>query len=243
MRHALQRVGPNGAFIPCLVAESEDRPTVVMCDGSGSWDEGELGAQLAVPHLLDRLRDDNGSLLDATVSALNDVGRAIAPRLTPGYAEGATFATIVARLSPTQAELVSAGGLQALHLRDGKVIARTRRQLLVEVLLEEGKLTPEQAAVFPQRHIQLSSVSIRCDGTVVVGRPIAERWPLERGDVVVVVSDRLADRLSGLDGSTLMRLIDGGWRAEMVAALPLLPEHDDDYRWSERRYSTVTLWS
>jgi hypothetical protein len=242
MRQALQVVAPEGASIPCSVAESGDRATAVMCDATFSWDEGKLGSELAVPLMLARLRDENGPLLDATVAALTDLGREIAPRLTPGDFGGAGFAAFVARVSPTAAELVSVGAIQALHLRRERVIARTRRQLLGEFLREEGKLTPEQELVFPQRYVWTSSVNVHRDGTVDVIQPLAERWELQAGDVLVIASVRLADRLAGLEGRALMRLVDGGWRAKRVAALPLLPEHDDEYRSSERQYSTVTFW-
>jgi hypothetical protein len=241
MRHALQIVAAEGASIPCSVAESGDRTTVVMCDGAVSWDQGQLGSELAVPLMLARLRDENGPLFDATVAALTDLGREIAPRLTPGEFEGAGFAAFVARVSPTAAELVSVGAIQALHLRQERVIARTRRQLVGEYLREEGKLKPGQELAFPQRNVWTSSARVHRDGRVEVIRPLAQRWELQQGDVLVIASVLLADRLADVDGSALMRLVDGGWRANMVAALPLLPEHDDENRWSERRYSTVTL--
>lgn len=76
--------------------------------------------------------------------------------------------------------------MRVYRFRGGALVQITRDHSLAYQLVDQGRLQPEQAADFPQRHILTRSVGTRCD--VVVDVQVSPALP---GDVFLLASDGL----------------------------------------------------
>src|SRR2546430_3645777 len=83
---------------------------------------------------------------------------------TRGEGHGHTGTTVTAMLwSGSQLALVHIGDCRAYLLRDGELFQITHDHTVVQSLIDEGRITPEEAASHPQRSLLLRAI----DGTAV----------------------------------------------------------------------------
>jgi len=73
-------------------------------------------------------------------------------------------------------------------VHNGAISQITRDHSMVNRLLEEGKLTPEEAAVHPDRNVLTAALGMQSQPTADFSEAPLELWP---GDVVLICSDGL----------------------------------------------------
>lgn len=172
---------------------NEDRvfaraPLFAVADGMGGAQAGEVAAQIAIDQLQDGLPDGPGSpeerltaiLLEAN-ALIHDSSRADSAR----SGMGTTF---------TAAYLDADGGLAVAHvgdsrlycLRDGELQRLTRDHSLVEELVQEGRITAEEADEHPQ-----SNIVTRVLGPWAHVDADHMTWRAQAGDVYLICSDGL----------------------------------------------------
>jgi len=77
-----------------------------------------------------------------------------------GASGGQTGTTVTAMLwSGSQLALVHIGDCRAYLLRDGELFQITHDHTVVQSLLDEGRITPEEAASHPQRSLLLRAIN------------------------------------------------------------------------------------
>ncbi|HMA42511.1 MAG TPA: protein phosphatase 2C domain-containing protein, partial [Gemmatimonadales bacterium] len=137
----------------------------LVADGVGGRPDGQAASGTAVKtiahyvtHLTDlyrRLDEEKDSVflaeLEASVRRTHEVLRAESEREYGGRG-GATTLTMVAALWP-RAYLVQVGDSRCYRLRDGRLEQLTDDHSLVAELVRRGELSPEEAAVHPQRSV------------------------------------------------------------------------------------------
>src|SRR5262249_2347581 len=86
-----------------------------------------------------------------------------------------------------------AGDSLAYHLHDREVIKRTRDQTYVQQLIDEGRMSPAEAATSPSRNVLVSHIGTsRCSPQVAL-------LEVEPGDRFVLCSDGLVEGLGEAD--------------------------------------------
>jgi serine/threonine protein phosphatase PrpC len=192
---------------------------LAVADGMGGHAHGEVASAVAIAALLDldaRLRDvDLGD-----VDLLAVLGEAIADaaaRLTELSEQNpelrGTGTTVVAFLvDGARIGVAHIGDSRAYLLRDGELHRLTRDHTLVQSLLDEGRISPEEAATHPRR-----SWLIR---TLQEGTPAEpDLFPLEGrvGDRYLVCSDGVT---AVLDDAHIREVLAGlAEPADVVAQL------------------------
>ena len=169
----------------------------VVADGMGGHGHGDLAAELVVEALARLPHGAQGPrpLLDALAEADADVrARAEAEGL------GAIGATVVALLiAGTRATLAWAGDSRAYLLRAGALSALTRDHSVVRELIDQGALTPEEAACHPQAHVVTRAI-----GGGGEARPELAECAIQPGDRLLLCSDGLTRCLSEAEIATLL---------------------------------------
>jgi PPM family protein phosphatase len=164
---------------------------LAVADGMGGHAHGEVASAVAVAALLDldaRLRDVDLGGVDL-LAALGEAIADAAARLTELSEQNpelrGTGTTVVAFLvDGARIGVAHIGDSRAYLLRDGELHRLTRDHTLVQSLLDEGRISPEEAATHPRR-----SWLIR---TLQEGTPAEpDLFPLEGrvGDRYLVCSD------------------------------------------------------
>lgn len=167
----------------------------VLSDGMGGHAAGEVASRLAVRTVVEEWRrrgvgNEPWALLTALRETVRAAHRAVKEAaLQPGQ-EGMGATLLVATVRNGYYYLAHVGDSRAYRLRGGRLERLTRDHTFVQHLVDQGALTPQQAASNAQRHILSQALG---HGEVVVDL-YRGRW--EPSDVLLLCSDGLYDMVS-----------------------------------------------
>jgi serine/threonine protein phosphatase PrpC len=161
----------------------------LVADGMGGHAAGEV-ASSAVVAALSQLDDDEAGLdllevLADAVEAANDHLRAMVDANSALDGMGTTLTAMLS--SGTRLGLAHIGDSRAYLLRDGEFSQLTHDQTLVQRMVDEGRITPEQAETHPQRSLLTQAL----DGRAGVQADLSVR-EARRGDRYLLCSDGLS---------------------------------------------------
>ncbi len=174
------------------IAKSGEAILLVVVDGMGGHAQGELAAQTAVDTIVREFEEqsfpmENGSeflgrCISKAHAAVFDLGESM-------QAEDRPRATCALCLIQQDSALwAHVGDSRVYHLREGRVLARTRDHSHVEVLLQDGLITEEEILSHPLRNF------VECclggdSALPEVGMSVPA--VLENGDIILACSDGL----------------------------------------------------
>jgi PPM family protein phosphatase len=165
-------------------------PLFVVADGMGGAQAGEVASQLAVEVFGEGLPPD-GSAEERLAARVREANRRI-HQLSRSEAEHAGMGTTLtaALLDDTVLAVAHVGDSRAYLFRDGSLQRLTRDHSLVGELVEQGKLTEEQAEEHPQRSIITRALGPEPDVQV-------DTWsyPVQSGDILLLCSDGLTSMI------------------------------------------------
>lgn len=170
-------VGPRGVL-------------VALSDGMGGHRAGEVASALVLDSLRASLQDAAaGESVEATVTAAvrranAEVRRAAAEEGRHGM--GATLTAVLFR--PDAATVAEVGDSRAYLLRQGVLKQLTRDQSLVQLLVDQGALSPEQARSSSRKNVLLQAVGQEDDVRAAISQ-----LELRRGDRFLVCCDGLTN--------------------------------------------------
>jgi serine/threonine protein phosphatase PrpC len=165
-------------------------PLFVVADGMGGAQAGEVASSVAVDTFRDGLRDGSdpeGSLL-AQVEQANSRINELSHQSVEHAGMGTTITAVY--VGEQDVSIAHVGDSRAYCLRDGELLRLTDDHSLVDELIRQGKLTPEEAEEHPQRSVITRALgpeaTVEVDVRTFRGRP---------GDVYLVCSDGLTTML------------------------------------------------
>ena len=190
---------------------------LALADGMGGHAAGEIAASLAIEELValntqspsvDILRD----LRDAVARA----NKAIARRATRDPETAGMGTTLTALLfAEHRVALAHIGDSRAYLLRNGSLQQITRDDTFVQSLLDEGRITPQEAAHHPQRNLVLN---------VLTGHETQACFELREtdpGDRYLVCSDGLSDYVAPDEITAVLEMSDPQRRPQELIRLAL----------------------
>jgi len=194
-------VRPNNqdAFSVDLLDPRGNAALLVVADGMGGYEGGEVASRMAVDVVRHRVLDsssdwaEKGALGDGLVQAVNQANLAIlrAQQEQPGRSSMGTTLT-AALIWGTRVLIAHVGDSRACLIRQsGGVVQVTTDHNVASELYESGHLTAEEAAVHPQRHVLTRALGVSPNLNV-------ERRELtwEQGDVLLLFTDGLSSLVS-----------------------------------------------
>lgn len=174
----------------------EDRSVFAVADGMGGHRAGDVAAAVALESVESRLTGD-----DTLVAAIQAANLAVYRKSTEDPAlrgMGTTFTAL--RIVEAAAYVAHVGDSRAYLWRDGALARVTDDHSLVEELVREGRLTPEQAAEHPQRAIITRALGVE-EELDVDTYEIA----LRAGDRILLCSDGLTTMVPDPEIETILR--------------------------------------
>lgn len=161
---------------------------LAVADGFGS---GGAPASAAAVDALKSLETDSipaGSLLNALEAAIGRAEQAVHGVSGAGPSSGAAGTTLTAMLwTGTQLALVHIGDSRVHLLRDGELFQITHDHTVVQSMIDEGRIGPEEAASHPQRSLLIRALGQGADGT-----PDMRLQDAQQGDRYLLCSDGLS---------------------------------------------------
>jgi PPM family protein phosphatase len=133
---------------------------LAVADGLGGHAAGEVASAAAIDALRPLDTDvPAGELLNALEHAVRRASSSLRDMVTADPSLAGMGTTLTALLwSGSQLGLVHIGDSRAYLVRDGEVFQITHDHTLVQSLLDEGKLTPEEAASHPHQELLLRAL-------------------------------------------------------------------------------------
>jgi protein phosphatase len=187
---------------------------VVVCDGMGGHSGGREASQAALAAIfrtfdsaeLDRTARD---VMRLAIEHANEMVYKLAPETSGADAYARPGSTVVAVLfHPWGAEIGHVGDSRCYRARGHAIEPLTKDHSLVQEMVDQGRLTPEQAKVHPDANRITRALGTRMD--VAVELTSAD---YAAGDVFVLCSDGLSDVV---DPDEILRIVTGG-SAEQAA--------------------------
>ncbi|HTC61146.1 MAG TPA: Stp1/IreP family PP2C-type Ser/Thr phosphatase [Solirubrobacteraceae bacterium] len=174
-------------------------PLFVVADGMGGAQAGEVASSVAVDTFrvgLENSEDPERSLVAQVEQANSRINE-----LSHSNAEHAGMGTTITAVYVGEQDVAIAhvGDSRAYCMRDGELLRLTDDHSLVDELIRQGKLTPEEAEEHPQRSVITRALgpeaSVEVDVRSFRGRP---------GDVYLLCSDGLTTMVGEAE---LLRLL------------------------------------
>jgi serine/threonine protein phosphatase PrpC len=188
---------------------------IVVADGMGGMAAGDLASRIAIDAMtsLD-VPIENDQQMDALHQALELANGRIADTVVADQALQGMGTTLTAVIfSGTQAAMAHVGDSRAYLMRDGRLNQLTKDDTYVQMLIDQGLLSPDEAAGHPRRSVvtrvlQGEPVS---PAYVIVQPEVGDRWMLCSDGLTAVVSNETIEQemLAAADPkSCTERLID-----------------------------------
>jgi serine/threonine protein phosphatase PrpC len=161
----------------------------VVCDGMGGHARGAVASSTACRTIRDGVASEPPSprlrvARDVLVEAIHTANRRV---LLLGSGDRRPGTTVAALLWAGGGFVIAhVGDSRVLRLRGGKLLQLTRDHSLANQLIDQHRLSPEEAASFPYRHVITRGLGLRQDVAIDV-----QASRLCYGDVFLVASDGL----------------------------------------------------
>jgi serine/threonine protein phosphatase PrpC len=161
-------------------------PLFVVADGMGGAQAGEVASRVAVESFYGGLGDSTNPEEQLATNAL--AANARIHELSQRNAEHAGMGTTLTAIYVGEEEVAIAhvGDSRAYCLREGELLRLTDDHSLVDELIREGRLTPEEAEEHPQR-----SIITRALGPEEIVEVDTRSFRARPGDIYLLCSDGL----------------------------------------------------
>ncbi|MFG1708489.1 Stp1/IreP family PP2C-type Ser/Thr phosphatase [Nonomuraea sp. M3C6] len=166
---------------------------LAVADGMGGHAHGEVASSVAIAAMASlEEAQQGGDLLNAIEAAVRDANRRLHEMVGRDPSLKGMGTTLTAMLwNGAQVALVHVGDSRAYLLRRGELYQITHDHTLVQQLVDDGRITPEEAATHPQRSILLRAL----DGSGEVDPDLTLR-EAQVGDRYLLCSDGLSGVVS-----------------------------------------------
>lgn len=171
---------------------AEDAAIMLVFDGMGGHENGAQAAEVGLRIVQDEfmaadlpLFDPQGFLYMAMAHAHDEVVN-IGAELAVDFRPRATCA--VCLIQENGCWWGHIGDSRIYHMREGELLARSRDHSHVEVLIQEGAITEEEALDHPMRNFVECCIG---GDAPVPDMSITRKMPLEPGDVLLACTDGL----------------------------------------------------
>lgn len=165
---------------------------LAVSDGMGGAAAGEVASSVSVEALLSELqREQDGSVPDRLRRTVHRASKRVREeaRRPDRRGMGATLTT--ALFCGTIVHLAQIGDSRAYLLRDGRIAQVTHDQSYVQMLVDEGMMTPEEAERSPQKNVLLQAMGQPGELRVDLGR-----LAVRAGDRLLLCSDGLTNAIN-----------------------------------------------
>ena len=206
--------------------EELDRHTIlaVVCDGMGGAKSGNIASRLAIDVFVDEVKnswkstmpqEQIGQLLQDALKLANFTVYDQARQFAEFTGMGTTL--VAALLNGKNATIVNVGDSRCYHITRSDIRRITVDHSVVQMMVDRGELTPEEARNYPGRNYITRAV-----GTEPTVESDLFAIRVERGEALLLSSDGLHNELD--DQEILFEVVHGTNRADCCSRLLKIAE-------------------
>ena len=188
---------------------------LALSDGMGGAEAGEVASALVLESLQKALeRADRGAIHEQLEGAVQRANRNVFFEAKVGdkHGMGATLVALFVR--GDEAYIAEVGDSRGYLLRKGRLRQITRDQSLVQLLVDQGVMSPEEARSSPSKNVILQAMGLAKDVRVAIAR-----LRLRRGDRFLMCSDGVTNPISDAELQQILTESDPRAACETMIAL------------------------
>ncbi len=188
---------------------------LALSDGMGGAQAGEVASALVLDSLQRAMaRDARGAIHEQLESAVQRANRNVfeEAKSENKHGMGATLTALFVR--GDEAYIAEVGDSRGYLLRKGRLRQITRDQSLVQMLVDQGVMSPEEARSSPSKNVILQAMGLRRDIRVAIAR-----LRLRRGDRFVLCSDGVSNPVSDAELQQIVTQSDPRAACQTMIAL------------------------
>jgi len=188
---------------------------LAVSDGMGGHQAGEVASALVLESLQRELAQDATQPLHKHLEdAVHRANRRVhnAARTADRHGMGATLTAVFIR--GTEAYIAEVGDSRGYLLRNGRIRQVTRDQSMVQMLVDQGVMSPDEARKAPGKNVILQAVGLAPDVRVAIGK-----LELRRGDRLLLCSDGVSNQITDDELREIMTRSDPREACETMIAL------------------------
>lgn len=175
---------------------NENEYLFVVADGMGGHQAGDVASRLGTLTFIDvykSLRANDESIIDVMQQSIKEANATILAKASADLSKkgmGTTFSALV--ISKMKAYIVHVGDSRIYLIRDDEIRKITTDHTFVEKMMEEGRLSEEEARNHPQKNILYMSLGARESFAPIVINDL----DVNNGDFFIMCSDGLNNMVS-----------------------------------------------
>lgn len=191
---------------------------LAVADGMGGMAAGDVASNIVIATMAPLDEDvPGGALLDSLRGVVDAANQQLRDTVDANPAMEGMGTTLTAMLfNGSKIGMVHIGDSRAYMLRDGDFGQITKDDTYVQMLIDEGRITPEEADSHPQRHLLYRALD---------GRDAEPEYSVREahpGDRYLLCSDGLSGVVSAETiGATMREYVDANQCAERLVQLAL----------------------
>ena len=186
----------HSAIVDSLESFPVDQGSALLAvaDGMGGANAGEVASQLAIEQMVRRLTapsqsDNSQSRLSDAIKSANRAIRREAQEASAKAGMGTTITAIL--VNGNRGNVGQVGDSRAYLIRGDTMEQLTKDQSLVQLLVDAGQLTEEEAIHSQRRNVILQALGAQDDVT-----PDMSELFLENGDTILLCTDYLMQKVT-----------------------------------------------
>ena len=210
---------PQNQDAYAMISFGHDRAPMIVCDGMGGAKSGNVASSMAVDVFVEEVRRAQKLAVTAEKAetvlrgALELANKAVYEQslLSDDYA-GMGTTLVAAFILKNQAIVINVGDSRAYHFTQAGVNLLTRDHSIVELMVQRGEITPEQAKNHPGKNLITRAVGTEPQVS-------ADVFPLQLGknDCILLCSDGLSNQMA--DQEILFEVIHGAHKSDCCQRL------------------------
>lgn len=190
------------------------RVLLAVSDGMGGHQAGEVASAIVIATLIKSLTAHATEAPDQALElAIRDANQAVraAAEAQDKQGMGATLTAVM--IDGEDAWIAEVGDSRAYLLRKGQLRQLTRDQSFVQLLVDAGAITVEEAKTSPRKNVILQAIGTAPTLTAAIGRLL-----LRRGDRLLVCCDGLSNEFDEAELTALLAEPDPAAASEHAIA-------------------------
>jgi PPM family protein phosphatase len=189
---------------------------LALSDGMGGHQAGEVASALVLESLQAALQQDEGRgpVHEQLEQAVHRANLSVMSAARTGNRQGMGATLTAVFVHKEEAFIAEVGDSRAYLLRNGRLRQITRDQSLVQLLVDQGVLSPEEARHAPGKNVILQAVGLAEDVRVAIAR-----LELRRGDRFLLCSDGVSNEVADDELRQIMTGSDPRAACETMIAL------------------------